>query len=1286
MGDTQEGEAVAETNVAQVVPAVTSEDADEEPAPEPYDGPEYADKIPFINFLTNYPCAVIGLTIGVSTLISFGLALGLQYGGPEPSDSDTAILGNLFYVAGWDNVTSGYDPDSVIAARADGYRVAKTELWLPYVQTEKGRRLLTTEDKAEENWMRLLASADAHPVGAEHFPAPTSMSTAEGVEEFLAATSDRLNSPLRSVMRERARQREMGNARTDRSGRQRRALQGGRPAESDGPEVQQSKRFHIMYGLFQSVETTNGGLLNEANIVKMKELEDKIVKHAEFPNFCKFKSLHVDANGDKFYGRRTAANGTTTWCQPSQPDTACKATCQPPMTITNYFYPRATLTASVLKDSALFTFLMALTGSPRAAFVTLTQMRNSPVFNVKARGTTAGAALMQLARYKKIVSDLSATTGKGVDASDAYDVVICKAKTASAACKATVGCAWTSAACGPNAAAILASKFARVIATSDGTGPKVDIPVMANLLGQFYQNDGMKPYLDFFFDKDFSASIGTTPTNIWTRNFFSFGAPLAGYASKGDNRAAQNTAFVDWFQTNFRDEFEAQVDQDAGINMYYLNSAAMQDEIITILTHDALMALFSVFVVMLWMWFQTGYSVLIATMGMIEICMSLPMAVFFYRVVFGFMYFDFLNMLVLYIILAIGADDVFIWVDAYKQSAYQDPIISSDLEARMSWAWRRAAYAMFATSCTTCGAFLATAFSPLLELQSFGIYAALVIFLDYIYVITWLPAATVVWHHAFEGRAPCACDCTACFCPPKAKSEEMKPLVQKTEMRPLEKFYDTTFTDFVTGKASYVMVAVGSLFLLVALILAPQVEPSIAQDELLPADHPFQVVIDSSKYFPASGAGAKIMSVVIFGMNPIDRSETGMRLRNPDEQGAAQYDPAFNWNSAATQRYFNKTCAALSAETWVTTEKDKERVDCLFQTINHWVDQQKPTGIKKLPQEGSDATKTLVAWALSSDRPAGEELVGLSSGCGDGSGPATDLSNCRVQYVAIQAATPLQPRRYYTSSEFDAVYSQAEAFVTRVNTASDKPASAGPIFQTTDRRKWVEMSTQVIRVETAIRSVLIAVGLAMVALLIFTHNFIAAGFATLTIGCVCSCILAGMVVFGSRVGDTESICLIILAGFCVDYIVHLGHAYMESEHVGDRKKRVHDALRSMGVSVLSGAITSIGASSVLTLCHLQFFSKFGIFFFSTIMLAWLWASLYFMPLMALVGPENDTAEIGAVFRMLTGGSSEAADKSENDSGDKDDDSGEMPDKDLGDKDAGSDPETPEITKNPMSNE
>ena len=34
-----------------------------------------------------------------------------------------------------------------------------------------------------------------------------------------------------------------------------------------------------------------------------------------------------------------------------------------------------------------------------------------------------------------------------------------------------------------------------------------------------------------------------------------------------------------------------------------------------------------------------------------------------------------------------------------------------------------------------------------------------------------------------------------------------------------------------------------------------------------------------------------------------------------------------------------------------------------------------------------------------------------------------------------------------------------------------------------------------------------------------------------------------------ELGNIESICLTILAGFCVDYIVHLAHCYMESPDV-----------------------------------------------------------------------------------------------------------------------------------------
>lgn len=93
--------------------------------------------------------------------------------------------------------------------------------------------------------------------------------------------------------------------------------------------------------------------------------------------------------------------------------------------------------------------------------------------------------------------------------------------------------------------------------------------------------------------------------------------------------------------------------------------------------------------------------------------------------------------LALYIILAIGADDVFVFMDAYKQSFYAGPKVNKSLEIRMSWVYRRAGLAMLITSLTTCAAFVATAASsPIPTLQNFGIFAAGVILIDYALVMS----------------------------------------------------------------------------------------------------------------------------------------------------------------------------------------------------------------------------------------------------------------------------------------------------------------------------------------------------------------------------------------------------------------------------------------------------------------------------------------------------------------------------------------------------------------------
>ena len=97
-------------------------------------------------------------------------------------------------------------------------------------------------------------------------------------------------------------------------------------------------------------------------------------------------------------------------------------------------------------------------------------------------------------------------------------------------------------------------------------------------------------------------------------------------------------------------------------------------------------------------------------------------------------------------------------MDAYKQSQYHAELLG-DFETRMSWVYRRTGTAMAITSATTCAAFLCTLITPLTSIQSFGIFAAFVIFFDYVLVMSLFCTAVVIYHNRFEDRARCGCCC-----------------------------------------------------------------------------------------------------------------------------------------------------------------------------------------------------------------------------------------------------------------------------------------------------------------------------------------------------------------------------------------------------------------------------------------------------------------------------------------------------------------------------------------------
>ena len=988
-------------------------------------------------------------------------------------------------------------------------------------------------------------------------------------------------------------------------------------------------------------------------------------------------------------------------------------------------------------------------------------------------------------------------------------------------CSDIIGCTWDSAneVCNEDITHTDdAEKFADIMCLGDGTGDENSESwnrERALLLAGFHAQEHLKPFLDFYFDKGFSPE---NPTNKYSRAFMQFGGPMPGYRNQEEGTDkktgvnAQQQALVDWFmddvnnpsgqsaRVEFADKSEADTpDTRTGgqVEVTYLLSLLLFDEIIALVVGDMLLAVLSFAIVGFYMWFQTG-SLWIATFGMLEITMSLPIALWVYTYMFGIEYFDTICSLALYIVMAIGADDVFIWFDAYKQSAYEAPEISASLETRFIWAWHKAASAMLVTSLTTCVAFFATSTSPMLSIKSFGYYTAFVIWLDYIFVITWLPAATVLYNWWFEntGFCRCTCCCLSMFTPVEKGDSPSFPccltggepakavgcgaifglpfaliassyfwwlggqgaiyakaygiglilfiimfvgltsrvaatIIKGKEGRKIIEFFEGPFSDFITAEKTRKALLIAAVVIVIPFFIAAfYLTPTTKAEQILPDDHPLQKIITiMNEEFPVSGRDEKVRDQIVFGIdgsNPFDRKganqlldymrdkEAEAEAAKNGEQPEANFVVDFDWTNPSTQRFIAQQCVALDASDFLVSDQDPEctadpckqfRSACIVADLATWLTRN-CTGSagasadcksadQNVPEDHPGFPGTylhhygIVAGSLTPTRCAGESSLCTdidsppdANSCPDGcvyenaflkddtvftSEPSmanralwdfyqlsfknrfskavgfgvNDDADCVVQvdvnteetvtycapnpdkgvkYIALEYSVDLKRRAFYPESAFRAVYDKVEAF-TKGAKDSGSGVSAPPTHRTTSG-KWKFMRTQHIYVLYALGGIACAIGLAFIVLCVATNNIIAASLAVATIILVCCCVLGSMVFGGWELGNMESICLTILAGFCVDYIVHLAHSYMECPDRSSREARLRYSVGHMGVSVLSGALTSLGASLLLFFCTLQFFSTFGTFFFGTIFLAWAWANFFFLPALGTVGPEG----------------------------------------------------------------
>jgi predicted RND superfamily exporter protein len=76
----------------------------------------------------------------------------------------------------------------------------------------------------------------------------------------------------------------------------------------------------------------------------------------------------------------------------------------------------------------------------------------------------------------------------------------------------------------------------------------------------------------------------------------------------------------------------------------------------------------------------------------------------------------------------------------------------------MAYTWRRASRAMAVTSSTTCVAFMANYFSSLMPIKAFGIFAGVIVPVNYFLVVMMFPSAVIFYDRTIKPKC-CTCCC-----------------------------------------------------------------------------------------------------------------------------------------------------------------------------------------------------------------------------------------------------------------------------------------------------------------------------------------------------------------------------------------------------------------------------------------------------------------------------------------------------------------------------------------------
>ena len=624
-------------------------------------------------------------------------------------------------------------------------------------------------------------------------------------------------------------------------------------------------------------------------------------------------------------------------------------------------------------------------------------------------------------------------------------------------------------------------------------------------------------------------------------------------------------------------------------------------------------------------------SVMLVIFTLFNVIFSFGLAYFMYYIVFQIPHMPFMALLTILLLIAIGADDVFIFADTFEQMKAAQP--NGSLEAWISGTMHHAALSILVTSLTTAAALYANAISEITDIRGFGILSGTALVANYLLMITWIPAGLVLREKL---------SCTSC------KTKE--PACIRVIHGAMTRITTTIFHRFLPACVKKAWFLWLFLFLglgisgVVVTFFTPKLDlPSSKDFALFDKDSTIEVWFQNVKYafryYQQETARTVDSGLPLVAMWGIKGDDNGNYL-DPDSRSTLEMDSDFDMSHPDAQKWLLDFCYAIKNASFVDKNSVRKK-PCTLELFNDFV-------LTSCSSVESNINLSL-------------RHYNMEDCCGQTSIPIAQskFQRCYTKFIAMyithlgrytllsilgralwnETSGDLVAFEYgfVGNQGFSANYSKMDPFYRETQDFMNDKLKTAPNGL---RRGWMtpESNLGLYDLQRALAfGTYAAIGMSMVAsfivMFITSLNIVITFFAILTIFFTISVCAGILVLLGWELNIVESVTLTMSVGLSIDFCIHYGMGYRLST-LAKRKLRMQESFERVGAAIFMAASTTFIAGACIMPSIILFYVQLGTFLMTVMAMSWLFATFFFQSLCYVLGPQNSFAQIPSPFRFF----------------------------------------------------